>query len=375
MQAEAQNTIHTIANQFDTAQIISVKSHGNGNVNDTYIAVASDRTRYILQRVNTAIFTSPEIVMSNMQTSTKHLSQCIQDRKLTWKVQRVIPSKTKKSYYIHTDGSFWRMISFIEEAHSVDILDSHDKALELGKAVGLFHSLMAEMPHGTLSYALEGFHIVPQYLKAYDKILAQHASLPNNEETNYALHFIQKYREEAVRLEMGKAQGTLPLRIIHGDLKINNIMFSKVDNRAISIIDLDTVQPGLIHYDIGDCMRSSCNRHGEETPVWEEVQFDTERLKYIWRGYLSHAHALMDEQEYAYVYDAIFAITFEIGLRFFTDYLAGNVYFKVHYPENNLYRALVQFRLAQSIYTQKETISQILREEKEKYLQGATAQS
>ena len=375
MQAEAQNTILTTANQFDTAQIISVKAHGNGNVNDTYIAVASDKTRYILQRVNTAIFTSPEIVMSNMQTSTKHLSQCIQKRRLTWKVQRVIPSKTKKNYYIHTDGTFWRMISFIEEAHSVDILDSHDKALELGKAVGLFHSLMAEMPHGTLSYALEGFHIVPQYLKAYDKILAQHTPLPSKEETNYALRFIQKHRGDAVRLEMAKAQGILPLRIIHGDLKINNIMFSKTDDRAISIIDLDTVQPGLIHYDIGDCMRSSCNRHGEETQAWKEIHFDTERLRYIWRGYLSHAHALMDEQEYGYVYDAIFAITFEIGLRFFTDYLAGNVYFKIHYPENNLYRALVQFRLAQSIYTQKERISQIITEENKKYLRHTIVQS
>jgi len=374
MQAEIQNPMHAIANQFDTAQITSIKTYGNGNVNDTYIAVSSDKTRYILQRVNTAIFTSPETVMSNMHATTKHLSHCIQNRGLTWKVQKVIPSKTKKNYYIHTDGTFWRMISFIEDAHSVDILDSHDKALELGKAVGLFHSLMAEIPHGTLSYALEGFHVVPQYLQTYDKILAQHTPLLNKE-TDYALRFIQKYREEAVLLETGKEHGILPLRVIHGDLKINNIMFSRADDRAISIIDLDTVQPGLIHYDIGDCMRSSCNRHGEETQAWEEVHFDSERLKYIWRGYLNHAHELMSEQEYAYIYDAIFAITFEIGLRFFTDYLAGNVYFKIHYPENNLFRALVQFRLAQSIHAQKETISQILIEEKAKYIQCATVRS
>ena len=374
MQTEAKNPIDTIANQFDTARITSIKAHGNGNVNDTYIAVASDSTRYILQRVNTAIFTSPETVMSNMHTTTRHLSHCIQTRGLIWKVQKVIPSKSKKNYYIHTDGTFWRMISFIEEAHSVDILDSHDKALELGKAVGLFHSLMAEIPQGTLTYALEGFHIVPQYLKAYDKILAQHTPLPDKE-TDYALHFIQKHREEAVRLETGKEHGILPLRVIHGDLKINNIMFNKADDRAISIIDLDTVQPGLIHYDIGDCMRSSCNRDGEETQAWEEVCFDTERLRYIWRGYLEHAQGLMSEQEYAYIYDAIFAITFEIGLRFFSDYLAGNVYFKIRYPKNNLFRALVQFRLAQSIHTQKEAISRILTEEKAKYMQSATVRS
>ncbi len=374
MQAETQSPLYAIASQFDTARITSIKAHGNGNVNDTYIAVASDKTRYILQRVNTAIFTSPEIVMSNMQTATKHLNQCIQNRKLIWKVQRVIPSKTKKNYYIHTDGTFWRMISFIEDAHSVDILDSHDKALELGKAVGLFHSLMAEIPHGTLAYALEGFHIVPQYLQAYDKILAQHTPL-SDKETDYALRFIQKHRKEAVRLETGKKHGILPLRVIHGDLKINNIMFSRANDRAISIIDLDTVQPGLIHYDIGDCMRSSCNRHGEETQAWEEVCFDTERLRYIWRGYLEHAQGLMSEQEYAYIYDAIFAITFEIGLRFFSDYLAGNIYFKIHYPKNNLFRALVQFRLGQSIHSQKEAISRILAEEKAKYMQCATARS
>jgi len=226
-----------------------------------------------------------------------------------------------------------------------------------------------------LEYALEGFHILPQYLQAYDRVRQQRSVLPGNREIDYALSFIQAHRREATRLETGKACGTLPLRVIHGDLKINNIMFSKADDRAVSIIDLDTVQPGLIHYDIGDCMRSSCNHDGEETQAWEAVSFDTERLRYIWRGYLEHAHALMREEEYAYVYDAIFAITFEIGLRFFTDYLAGNVYFKIHYPQNNLYRALVQFRLAQSIHSQKELITQIIREERSHSLQGTTARS
>lgn len=357
-------TVLGIANQFETHdKITAVTPHGSGNVNDTYIATASSGTRYILQRVNTSVFSAPHIVMSNMHKATQHIQRCIEKENLAWKVQKILPTKQGKYYLDDASQGFWRMISFIEESQSFDTLDSQSKALELGRAVGLFHTLMAKASPDDFTYVLEAFHVVPIYLSAYDETV-RNATLSYGSDERHAAAFIEQHRSHAVALERAKAEGILPLRIIHGDLKINNIMFDRHNDKAVSIIDLDTVQPGLIHYDIGDCMRSSCNKEGEETQSWKEVTFDRQMLRHIWRGYLSQASGLMEQKEYAYVYDAIFTIAFEMGLRFFTDYLNGDTYFKIHYPKNNLFRALVQFQLAHSIQEQKEEIMLILQEEK-----------
>ncbi|HBE53609.1 MAG TPA: aminoglycoside phosphotransferase, partial [Cyanobacteria bacterium UBA11369] len=151
---------------------------------------------------------------------------------------------------------------------------------------------------------------------------------------------------------------------MHGDPKINNVMFDTATGKAVSVVDLDTVKPGLVHYDIGDCLRSGCNRAGEETADWESVRFDTDLSQGILQGYLSVAKAFLTENDYAYIYDAIRLIAFELGLRFFADHLAGNVYFKVKHPEHNLARALVQFKLTESIESQETTIRSIIEDMK-----------
>jgi hypothetical protein len=143
---------------------------------------------------------------------------------------------------------------------------------------------------------------------------------------------------------------------------VNNILFDRQTQLAVSVVDLDTVKSGLVHYDIGDCLRSGCNPVGEETNQWEDVQFDTELCQGILQGYLSMAQSFLSEYDYAYIYDAVRVITFELGLRFFTDYLAGNIYFHVKYPEHNLLRSLVQFRLVESIESQQTVINKIIKD-------------
>ncbi|HAX76424.1 MAG TPA: aminoglycoside phosphotransferase, partial [Cyanobacteria bacterium UBA11372] len=165
-------------------------------------------------------------------------------------------------------------------------------------------------------------------------------------------------------LENAKTEGKLPLRLMHGDPKINNVMFDTATGKAVSVVDLDTVKPGLVHYDIGDCLRSGCNPAGEETADWQSVRFDTDLAQGILQGYLSVAKAFLTENDYAYIYDAIRLIAFELGLRFFADHLAGNVYFKVKYAEHNLARALVQFKLTESIESQEITIRRIIEDMK-----------
>ena len=139
-------------------------------------------------------------------------------------------------------------------------------------------------------------------------------------------------------------------------------MIDRSSTKAIAMVDLDTIKPGLIHYDIGDCLRSGCNVLGEETQDWQAVSFDTKLAKAILQGYLAIAINFITQSELDYIYDGIRLITFELGLRFFTDYLNNNAYFKTNYPEHNLRRALVQFQLTKSIESQEKTIKKIITE-------------
>jgi Ser/Thr protein kinase RdoA (MazF antagonist) len=176
----------------------------------------------------------------------------------------------------------------------------------------------------------------------------------------YCLKFVEGRRAFAYILENAREQGKLRLRPVHGDPKVNNVMIEETTGRAISLVDLDTVKPGLIHYDIGDCMRSGCNRLGEETENWEAVHFDPEIGAAILEGYLAQARNFLTPADYEYLFDSIRLIAFELGLRFLTDYLAGNVYFKVKHPGHNLQRALVQFKLTESIEAYEADIRHII---------------
>jgi Ser/Thr protein kinase RdoA (MazF antagonist) len=224
----------------------------------------------------------------------------------------------------------------------------------------MFHTLLSDLPPDRLSDTLKGFHIAPFYLKHYEEVLEKYKG--RSPEVNYCLQFINRRTAWAHVLENAKAQGKLCLRPIHGDPKVNNIMIDTATGQAISIVDLDTVKPGLIHYDIGDCLRSGCNILGEETGQWERVHFDPDLCKAILQSYISMAKEFLTENDFFYIYDSIRLIAFELGLRFFTDYLEGNVYFKVRHPEHNLARALVQFKLTESIESQERTIRNIIRE-------------
>ncbi len=344
-------------------EIESIRTHGNGNVNDTYlVTLANGKGHTILQRVNTYVFVKPESVMRNMQRATEHLRACVEEDKLNWKVQEVILSKTGDAFWQAEDGTFWRMISFIENSESFDAIYTHQQAYELGYALGLFHAHINRLNAKNFDTVLEGFHISPGYLAAFDETETMRKALMDDELT-YALNFIEQNRDRIGVLEAAKLEGILPMRIIHGDPKANNIMFDKNSGKAISVIDLDTIQPGLIHYDIGDCIRSSCNPLGEEPGVdWGDTRFDLISFRHVLEGYLQQGNSLLSAQEYEYIYDAIFLMTFELGLRFLTDYFQGNVYYKIHFPTQNKYRALTQFRLAEDIDTLREEIIQIVKE-------------
>jgi Ser/Thr protein kinase RdoA (MazF antagonist) len=366
-----QDKLTAIATQFIPPQppaALEIKTFGNGNINDTFLVHSSHcegqtGDRFVLQRINTQVFRQPKLVMQNMRVFTEHVRDRLAcnplDLSCRWQVPQVLLTADEQDHWIDEVGEFWRAISFIEDAQTFDTIQDLD-AQEMGAALGHFHHLVSDLPPEKLVDTLEGFHITPSYLRLYDEVLAHQNDSPRSPEVNYCLQFVGDRRGLAPVLEDAKALGKLPLRTMHGDPKVNNVMFDNGTRAAISIIDLDTVKPGLIHYDIGDCLRSACNPLGEETERWEQVQFETDLGEAILRGYLTASGGFLTASDRDYLYDAIRLIAFELGLRFFTDYLAGNVYFKVKHPHHNLARALVQFKLTESIELQASTLHTLL---------------
>ncbi len=356
------------ADQFKPkGKVIAIDEYGNGNVNDTFLVTLDSKVEkyFILQRINTQVFRRPELVMRNMRTFSEHVRQRLHRAPLSpgrrWEVVRVLLAEDGEDHWIDPEGSFWRAISFIDGSQSFDTIKDIEHANEVGFALGMFHNLLSDLPSERLADTLEGFHITPRYLHHYDEVLAQNRPR-KSPEVDYALHFIKERRGWANVLENAKVQGRLSLQPIHGDPKVNNVMIDNATGQAISIVDLDTVKPGLVHYDIGDCLRSGCNLLGEETDQWQMVRFDPELCQAILQGYLSLARDFLTQNDYEFLYDAIRLISFELGLRFFTDYLEDNVYFKANHQEHNLARALVQFKLTESIESQATAIRFIIRE-------------
>ena len=354
----------SIAEQFShQGNITDIQSLGNGNINDTFLVSLDDleQTRFVLQRINTKVFRHPQRVMKNMYILTEHVHAKLQnqpqDRR--WEIPRVILTKTGQDHWNTGDRDYWRAISFIEGSESFDIIADVSQAQEVGYALGMFHELISDLPSEQLTDTLEGFHITPLYLQQYEEILAQN-TVKSSPEVDYGLNFVRDRAEWCSVLENAKKEGKLPLRLMHGDPKVNNVMFDRKTGKAVSVIDLDTVKPGLVHYDIGDCLRSGCNPMGEEIADWQNVYFDLELCRGILTGYLAVARTFLMENDYLFLFDAIRLISFELGLRFFTDHLAGNVYFKIKYPDHNLARALVQFKLTESIEKQETQIRQLI---------------
>lgn len=358
----------SIAQKFaHTGQVNTVSKFGSGNINDTFLVALSggEQSHFVLQRIDTHVFDRPALIMQNMRIVTQHVCNRLEhepiDLERRWAIPRVLLTADLSDHWIEPDGTYWRAIEYIGGAVTLDIIEDIAHGREVGYALGRFHSLISDLDPELLADTLVGFHITPQYLQHYHQIRSRYTGALTDR-VNYCLSFIEARQQWAQVLEDAKTEGKLSLRPIHGDPKVNNILICNTTQQAIGAIDLDTVKPGLVHYDIGDCLRSGCNSLGEETLEWERVQFDPQMCRAILAGYLTQASGFLTEDDYAYIFDAIRLLAFELGLRFFTDYLAGNVYFKVKHPQHNLDRALVQFKLTESIEAQENEIREIIEE-------------
>ena len=367
MPAPSQAELIAIAEAFHGGgSVQAVQPLGNGNVNDTFLVQAVDGPS-VLQRINTQVFNEPQLVMQNLQVLGEHIERKLQSgaahpllEQRRWHLPQLVCTKEEgNTWHCCPAGGVWRTITYVPDSTCVDVVGGAHQARELGLGLGLFHLLISDLPATALADTLEGFHITPGYLAAYHRALVNTDCQPSAA-SERCMAFIREREALCDVLERAKQRGELPMRPIHGDPKINNVLLDRRSGEAIALIDLDTVKPGLVHYDIGDCLRSCCNPLGEETDQIEAVHFDLNLADALLKGYLAVAGSFLTEAELRFIPDAAQLISFELGLRFFSDYLLGSTYFKANHPDHNLQRALVQFQLTASIESQMPALRHLV---------------
>ena len=334
-------------------QIAAIVPISGGNVNDSFCVHLTSGRRFLLQRLNPVVFPAPWRVMENLRRVTGHLCRQVATARIcSIQIPHIIQSPAGAVTFEDDSGSSWRLLSWIENSRNFPVIESTGQAGEVGRLLGCFHHLLADFDSNTLHDPLPGFHQTTRYLRQYDQIKKEEQRASEPERQCAAL--IDAFRERAGILETHRPQ--LRSLLIHGDPKVGNFLFAQNSDTAISLIDLDTVMSGPLLYDLGDCLRSCCNPAGEEIENPEEVVFHREMFAAVMRGYCEQALDLLAEKDRELLLDAAFLISFELGLRFFTDHLTGDHYFRTKWPGHNLRRALVQLYLADSIDKQRTAL-------------------
>lgn len=339
--------------------IRSVEPLGRGLINDTYLVTDAAGTQAVLQRINRRAFPRPERILENLRTLLAHIAARDTGTR-TLRLPEIVQARDGQDWFIDADGEFWRTLTFITGSVTHERLASAAQAGEVGYALGRFHALVQDLPTEHLHVTREGFHQTQLYFARFREALARSPAHNRSPALSFCVEFANERESIIGALEDAKRQGILALRIIHGDPKIDNVLFDGASDKAISLIDLDTVQPGLLHYDIGDCLRSACNPAGESPRQASDAQFDLERCQALMTRYVAETRVFLTPSDIDYLPDAIRLIPFELGLRFLADHLNGNVYFKVKWPEQNLLRAETQFRLTASIEAQHSAIRTLI---------------
>jgi Ser/Thr protein kinase RdoA (MazF antagonist) len=357
----------TIISQFSIPGIL-IKSErfGSGLINDTFFCEFDDNgalRKYILQRINSSVFTHPEQVMHNVEAVTMHI---IRRLRLEGKVDpyamtpALISTRSGRSFFFDDKGEYWRAFHFIDTGTVFNKVLHKKHAYEIGRSVGRFQSLVSDLSPDSLHDTLPGFHYTPNYLSEYDKELKADVK-KRADAVLVEREFVYHRRSLAPVLTDLIATKDLPLRIVHNDPKVNNIMIHRETGKALCMLDLDTVKPGIVHFDFGDCVRSAANPAGEDAKDLGSITIDLELFEAIAEGYFSEAGAFLTKKEIAMLPMSVQVITFELGLRFLADYLRGDSYFKIQYSTHNLHRARVQFRLLDSIERAEDQMASFIK--------------
>jgi hypothetical protein len=326
----------------------SVAPYGSGHINDSYCAVFAQgaaRERFLLQRINAHVFHNPSALMANIERVTTHLAgKKSSSPDGSRRVLTLMRAHDGRAWQTDQEGRAWRMYRFIEGARSYDAVESAAQAYEAARAFGEFQRMLADLPAPRLHETIPDFHNTPKRLGALKRATDSDA-LERAEGAEREIEFaIERESVTRVLVEAG-----LPERVTHNDSKINNVLLDEYTGKGICVIDLETVMPGLAPYDFGDMVRTMSCRAAEDERDLSLVRVEMEMFEAVARGYLSVAKDFLTDSEKWKLAEAARVITLEQGIRFLTDYLEGDKYFKVHRAEHNLDRARTQFHLVKSL--------------------------
>ncbi|MGE0494661.1 MAG: phosphotransferase enzyme family protein [Vulcanimicrobiota bacterium] len=341
MSLELTSSLFSVCNHFFPSEELKCgEPFGSGHINQTYL-VTIDSRRYILQRLNTNIFPDPHSLMDNMVRVCDHL--CAKGHS----APEVLRTPDGHPFALCDQGGFWRLSPFFEGTRTVDQPQSPRQAFQVGKAFGGFVKAVADLPGPRLHETLPDFHHTPRRI---ERLLAAVEANPRGRKAGAGpeIDFVGERQERAGRL----IEAGLPERITHNDTKINNVLLDSITDEAVCVIDLDTVMPGLALFDFGDMVRTTTCLAAEDETNLSLLTVDHALFSALTEGYLEQVHDVLTPAEIQLLALSGWVITLEIGVRFLTDHLEGDTYFKVHRPDHNLERARAQFALARSLEQQ-----------------------
>ena len=329
---------------------------GKGLINLSF-RVGSQGRDWVLQRLNSEVFDHPERIMANLRVLAEHGEQA---SVLGLRIPALVLGRDGLPFVRAPDGALWRLMELIPSTLSLTRLETADQAREVGRVLGRFHRFAAALPKDALRESLPGFHHTPSYLAHHLRArgLAQDLADAAQGGLRDCFARIDARRSLAQVLKEARVEE----RVVHGDPKLDNILFDSAGERALALIDLDTVQPGLIQQDLGDCLRSCCNRVGESPEGARQPRFDLELCAAILGGYAEEAGGLLRPGDIAVLYDSVRLLPFELALRFLTDHLEGDRYFRVDYRGQNLEKARIQLDLLADIESNEPAIRRIIAE-------------
>ena len=332
--------------------------YGSGHINDTFAVTfdqAGTQVRFLLQRINHRVFTNVPALMDNVSRVTAHANRRVLELGLPDAARRaltLVPARDGLPYHRDAHGGWWRCYLFIEGARTHDIVETPHQAAEAARAFGDFQKMLVDLPGERLHETIPDFHHTRRRFDQLQRAInadVRNRAAEAREEIAFALA-----QEPMVDVLLDlKARGEIPERITHNDSKLNNVMLDDVTHAGVCVIDLDTVMPGLALYDFGDMVRSATNSAAEDERDLSRVQARRPIFDALVEGYLGSAHEFLNDAEVAHLAFGGQLITYEIGIRFLTDFLEGDTYFKTKRPGHNLDRARNQFALLRSLQAQR----------------------
>ena len=331
---------------------VEAKPVGNGHINTTYLVTTSGENgevyKYTLQAINKYVFNRPEKVMKNISAVTEHIYKKL-----------VIPAKDGKNYFLDSQGEYWRVYTYIDGSHTMDYVEEPEQLYSAGEGFGNFQNLMADFPMSDLTETIPGFHYTPA---RYDQLMEAVKNDPVGRagSVKEEIEFFVQRKDEMGILTRAQENGEIPLRVVHNDTKFNNILLDDITGKALCVIDLDTVMPGLAACDFGDAIRYAANTAEEDETDLERVALDMNLYKNFARGFLTALDGKLTKSEIETLHWGVKIITMELAMRFLADHINGDKYFKIHRENHNLDRARCQIALAKSVEQNFDKMHEIL---------------